>query len=80
MTQRNASPESSAEQPQEDPWVAFSYIVSGVLLYGALGWLADRFLGTRYLVAVGILMGAGLGIYMVLKRFGHRSETPGQTK
>ncbi|MDO7867321.1 hypothetical protein [Nocardioides jiangxiensis] len=44
--------------------------MSGVALYGALGWLADRWLGTGFLVVIGILFGAGLGIYMTFKRFG----------
>ena len=52
-----------------DPWHAFSYLVSGVLLYGGLGWLADRWLGTSFLVVVGILLGACLGIYMTIARF-----------
>lgn len=79
MNQRDPS-RSSSEQPTEDPWQAFSYIVSGVLLYGVLGWVADRLLGTSYLVAVGILLGAGLGVFLVLKRFGHRSGKAEQTK
>lgn len=58
------------QQPQGDPWLAFGYLVSGVLLYGAVGWLADWWLGTEFLVVIGILFGAGLGIYMTFKRFG----------
>lgn len=54
---------------QGDPWNAFGYLVAGVALYGGLGWLADRWLGTDFLVAVGILIGAGLGIYMTFARF-----------
>ena len=38
-------------------------------MYGALGWLADRWLGTTFLVAIGILVGAGFGIYMTYARF-----------
>ena len=38
-------------------------------MYGALGWLADRWLGTSFLVAIGILVGAGFGIYMTFARF-----------
>ena len=44
------------------------------------GWLADQWLGTSFLVAVGILVGAGLGIYMTFARFnrpsgnGHAAE------
>ena len=57
------------EQPKGDPWHAFGYIVAGVAFYGLLGWLADRWLGTRFLVAVGILAGAALGIYLTAARF-----------
>lgn len=57
------------EKPKGDPWHAFGYITSGVACYGVLGWLLDRWLGTSFLVAVGILLGAGLGIYMTFARF-----------
>jgi ATP synthase protein I len=68
---RPAMPRTDEEQqPQGDPWLAFGYLVSGVALYGILGWLADRWLGTSFLVVVGILFGATLGIYMTFKRFG----------
>ncbi len=56
--------------PEGDPWLAFGYLVSGVALYGAVGWFADKWLGTNFLVVVGILFGATLGIYMTFKRFG----------
>jgi ATP synthase protein I len=67
-----------ADQPTGDPWRAFGYLVSGVLLYGGLGWLADWWLGTSFLVVIGILLGAGLGMWMVFKAFGAPSEKPGQ--
>lgn len=62
------------EKPKGDPWHAFGYVVAGVAFYGLLGWLADRWLGTRYLVAIGILGGAAMGIYMTFARF--RQEPP----
>jgi F0F1-type ATP synthase assembly protein I len=64
------------EKPKGDPWHAFGYIVAGVMFYGFLGWLADRWLGTRYLVAIGILVGAALGIYLTYSRF--RPDPPEQ--
>lgn len=52
-----------------DPWHAFSYLVAGVLLYGAVGWALDRWLGTQFLVVVGILLGVVLGLYATWARF-----------
>ena len=43
-------------------------------MYGFLGWLADQWLGTSFLVAVGILVGAGLGIYMTFARFNRTTQ------
>jgi len=63
----------SPSQPGGDPWQAFGYIVSGVFVYGLIGWGLDRWLGTSFLVAVGILLGAGFGIYMTFARF-NRTE------
>jgi ATP synthase protein I len=70
MSQQNpASASSDDDSPKGDPWHAFGYIVAGVAVYGAIGWLADGWLGTSYLVAIGILLGAGLGLYMTWARF-----------
>lgn len=69
MSQQSKPPASSDDEPSGDPWHAFGYVVSGVAVYGVLGWLADRWLGTSFLVAVGILVGAGIGIYMTFARF-----------
>ena len=63
-------PRSSSDRRGGDPWHAFSYLVSGVAIYGLLGWLADRWLGTSFLVVVGIVLGAGLGLYLTFLRFG----------
>lgn len=61
--------------PHGDPWHAFGYLVSGVLVYGFVGWLLDRWWGTSFMVALGILVGAGLGIYMTFVRFNRTPST-----
>ncbi|HET6626448.1 MAG TPA: AtpZ/AtpI family protein [Nocardioidaceae bacterium] len=66
----------SSEPPQGDPWHVFGYLVSGVLIYGVLGWLVDQWLGTSFMVGVGIVLGAGLGTYMTWARFGHPASAP----
>ena len=55
---------------------AFGYLVAGVAFYGLLGWLADRWLGTSFLVGVGILLGAGLGVYATWSRFRPEPHAP----
>lgn len=69
MSQQGPTAASPEDRPRGDPWHAFGYIVSGVAFYGFLGWLLDRWLGTGFLVAIGILIGAGLGIYLTFARF-----------
>lgn len=58
------------DRPRGDPWSAFGYLVAGVLLYGGIGFALDRWWGTQFMVAVGILFGAALGLYMTWARFG----------
>lgn len=78
MSEQKPSPAPDGGAPQGDPWHAFGYLVSGVLMYGLLGWLADRWLGTSFLVVFGILLGAGFGLYMTWVRF-NRPWNPQQS-
>ena len=74
MAQRKPPParhedSGSSESGHGDPWLAFGYLVSGVLMYGLIGWALDQWWDTSFLVVVGILVGAGLGLYMTWARF-----------
>jgi ATP synthase protein I len=51
-------------------WSILGTLVAGVLAWGGIGWLLDRWLGTSYLVAVGILVGAAAAFYLIIKRYG----------
>ena len=44
-----------------------SYLIAGVVLFGLLGWLGDRVLGTSFLLPVGIVGGAALAVYTIIK-------------
>jgi len=76
---QQSPPSSSSGRPSSDPWHAFGYLVSGVAMYGVLGWLLDRWLGTSFLVAVGILVGAGLGLYLTISRLNAGAAPDEQT-
>ncbi|MDR1214106.1 MAG: hypothetical protein LBK54_08515 [Propionibacteriaceae bacterium] len=56
-----------------DGFTALSYILSGLLLYGGLGWLADHFCGTGLFLPIGLIGGLALGVFMVIRRFGASS-------
>jgi F0F1-type ATP synthase assembly protein I len=53
-----------------------SYLIGGVLVYGGLGWLGDRFFHTGFLLPLGIVLGAALAVYTIIKRFGTVVESP----
>jgi ATP synthase protein I len=52
-----------------DPWAAFGYLVAGVVFYGFVGWLLSIWLDADFWIPVGILVGAGFGMYMVFARY-----------
>ena len=71
-----AGPSTSAVGDGE-AWTVLAYLISGPLLYGSLGWLADRWLGTTpWLVLVGILGGMALAVYIVWVRYGAHDRRP----
>ena len=53
-------------------WAVVSTLVGGIVVWGGLGYLADRLFGItpRILTAVGIVLGAAGAIYLVYLRFG----------
>lgn len=55
--------------PVGDPWAAFGYLVAGVLFYGVLGWVLSLWLHASYWIPIGILVGAGFGIFMVFSKY-----------
>ena len=63
------------ETPRGDPWNAFGYLVAGVLVYGAIGYALDLWWGTGFMVAIGIMFGAVLGLYMTWARFKAPDDT-----
>lgn len=78
MAQQDNPSATSTEKSPGDPWHAFGYLMSGVILYGIVGWGLDRWIGTDFLVGVGIVFGAVLGIFMTWRRFLPALEAPAE--
>ena len=51
-------------------WNVVSYLISGPVMLGGVGWGLDLWLGTEWLVAVGIVAGMTLSLYLVWFRYG----------
>ena len=51
-------------------WSIFGYLLSGLLFWGGVGWGLDKWLGTSYLLLVGLVLGMGASLYLVWLRFG----------
>ncbi|MDQ4108048.1 MAG: AtpZ/AtpI family protein [Actinomycetota bacterium] len=56
-------------------WAITSTLVGGIVIVGGLGYLLDKVLGTETVfTAIGIVLGAASGIYVVYLRWGRGGE------
>lgn len=50
---------------------AVAYLLSGMLVWGGIGWLADHWVGTRGIFAgIGAVVGMAGGVYLIVRRLG----------
>ncbi len=50
---------------------ALSYLVAGILVWGLIGWLVDRWLDTGGIATgIGVVLGAAGGVYLIVRRLG----------
>jgi ATP synthase protein I len=61
-------PDSPAEENQG--WSVFSYLISGMAVYGAIGWLIGRWTHVALIFPVGMLTGLALAIVLIIYRYG----------
>ena len=57
--------------PESAGWAIFGYLLSGMAVYGGLGWLLGHWVGDISLCfALGMIVGLGLAIALVIFRYG----------
>jgi ATP synthase protein I len=73
---RRVMADNQAPRKPEPPgadvgWAALSYLIGGILVWGFVGWVVDRWLSTGGIAtAVGCVLGAAGGIYLLVRRIG----------
>lgn len=80
----SGNPTTGSPEPGGDPWAAFGVLVAGVMFYGGIGWALSVWLKADYWIPIGILVGAGFGVYLVFARYSFKKpdenlSTPGSS-
>lgn len=59
-------------------WAVFSYLIAGMIAYGAIGWLIGRAVHAAILFPLGMLVGLGISLTYVVLRYGRAAshQTP----
>ncbi|MGY1811978.1 hypothetical protein [Blastococcus sp. SYSU D00820] len=52
-------------------------LISGMAVWGGVGWLLDQWLDTRVFFPVGVILGMAVAIYLVVARFGGLPSSSG---
>ena len=69
LSRRTAAAQGRAEGLNVG-WTVFSYLLSGMAAYGAIGWLIGRAVHVPVLLPVGMLAGLGISIGFIIYRYG----------
>ncbi len=74
---RRSSVNSEASQ-YGSAWTVVSILLSGMLAWGGIGWLVDRWLNVEFFLPFGLILGSVAGGYLAYKRFSktEASSTP----
>jgi F0F1-type ATP synthase assembly protein I len=55
----------------DQAWEITGLLLAGIVVWGGIGWLLDRLFGfTDVLLPVGMLLGAGISIWLVYLKYG----------
>jgi ATP synthase protein I len=66
---RSQANQGNSRRPREaDGWAIMSYMLTGMILYGGIGWLVGHWTGITVLFPVGMILGLALGIALVIYR------------
>lgn len=62
----------------ETGYAVIGTLISGMAVWGGVGWLLDQWWDTRVFFPVGIILGISVAIYLVVARYGAVPPAPGE--
>jgi ATP synthase protein I len=66
---KSAADAVTSRRPSEaDGWRIMSYMITGMVLYGGIGWLVGRWTGISALFPVGMILGIAFSIILIIYR------------
>jgi len=67
-THKTKTPTGKPEK-KIDPYSISGYLLAGMVLYGGLGWLIDKWAGTSDVFApIGVVFGLAAGLYLTFRQ------------
>ncbi|GAA4206968.1 hypothetical protein GCM10023074_48330 [Microbispora amethystogenes] len=65
MSEQERRPETDGRDFADAAWSVPSYLLSGILVWGGLGWLLSRWTGVYAFIPIGVIVGVVLAGYLV---------------
>ncbi|ETK33864.1 hypothetical protein MPTA5024_22470 [Microbispora sp. ATCC PTA-5024] len=69
MSEQERRPESDGRDFADAAWSVPSYLLSGILVWGGLGWLLSRWTGVYAFIPIGVIVGVVLAGYLVYWKY-----------
>ena len=69
MTRDERQPAEPQPSDPNDGWRVFGSMISGMALYGGIGWLVGHWTGASILFPLGMFLGLALAVLGIFLRF-----------
>lgn len=70
QSQRHSTSAGTNGESPDNAMRVLSYVIAGIVFYGGLGWLVDHFWHQSWGLPTGLILGMGLSIFLIIRRFG----------
>ncbi|MDA0216784.1 MAG: AtpZ/AtpI family protein [Actinobacteria bacterium] len=75
MSSNSQGPDKDRESKRAEEgalWSIFAYLLSGLIVWGGIGYGLDQWLDKNFFTLIGLLLGMGAALYLVWLRFGRK--------